>query len=72
MSARVYKALQVNVYRKEQTEEPGVSTTIKSVDERLLRNLAEKALRARSRRAVVGSGLVVATARNVRHEGGRS
>lgn len=83
MRPMLYDKLQVNVSRRVTEETPGGGVTHKSVpngvligdvyvevDERLLRDMALKALRAKSKRAVVGNGLIVAKARNVRHEGG--
>jgi len=38
------------------------------IDQVMLRHMAEKALRSRSHRAILGNGLIVCKARNVRHE----
>jgi hypothetical protein len=79
-----YRALTIEAFRRE-TQRDENSTTRRTVpdgqfigdvevflDDRLLRKLAERALRNKSRRAAVGSGLIICKARNVRHEGGKS
>lgn len=70
--------LKVQAYRRESEMAGGVHThrTVEDgfltgdvyieIDDRLLRRLAEKALKAKSRRAQVGSGLIICKARNIK------
>jgi len=75
-----YSGLTANVTRIEREETPGGGVTRRTVpdgqlrgdvfveiDEAALQMLARKALKARSRRAVVGKGLVICRASHIQH-----
>lgn len=84
-NSSLYAALRVPVSRHVRIEEPGVSVTHRTepngelvgdvyveIDSRLLEHMAKRALKSKSKRAVVGSGLIICRAKNVKHEGGAS
>lgn len=70
------RALTVQVYRRESTGDGFGTKSVHDgsltgdveveISERVIKQIAERALRARSRRAVVGNGLAVFKARNVK------
>jgi hypothetical protein len=74
-----FKNLTINTSKRETVHHEGGGVTHRAVpdgtlvgdievyiDHAMLKRMAERALRARSRKAVVGSGVVICKARNVR------
>lgn len=78
---RTVQKLEIKAYRRETEHHDGGGVTHRTVedgklvgdvevviDQVMLRHMAERALRSRSHRSVVGNGLIICKARNVRHE----